>query len=147
MKNRMKTMKPSKPLNKLSSFCLSLIFAQNIFAANSTATKAVEPDNTGINKRDDSVVEMTAQDQSNNPAEIAITRKIRAEINKTKSLSTYAKNIKIITKGNMVILKGPVRSTDEINTINQTAAKIAGDYKIQNDLEVAKNDNNERDTK
>lgn len=132
---------------KLSSLLISLIFAQNIFAADSAATRAVEPDNSGINKRDDSVVQMTAQDQSNSPAAIAITRKIRAEINKNNDLSTYAKNIKIITKGNVVFLKGPVRSTDEINMINKTAAKIAGDYKIQNDLEIAKNDNNERDTK
>ncbi len=140
-------MKPNKQLSKILSFCFSLVLAQNIFAADSAADKAVEPDNSGINKRDKSVVEMTAQDQSNNPAAIEITRKIRAAINKNESLSTYAKNIKIITKGNMVILKGPVRSSDEINTINKAAVKMAAGYEIQNDLEVAKNENNERDTK
>lgn len=137
-------------LNRLLVFCFSLIFAQNIFAADSAAKAAVEPDNSGINKRDDSVVEMTAQDQSNKPIAIEMTRKIRSAINKNKSLSTYAKNIKIITRGKMIILKGPVRSSNEISTINKTAEKMATGYKIQNDLEVAKNDHNapnERDTK
>lgn len=124
---------------KLIRFCFVIILvAQSLSAAETVVGTITEPDNSGINKRDDSVVEMTAQDQSNNPKALEITRKIRAELNQNNRLSTYAKNIKIITSGNLVILKGPVRSLDEINIINKVAARMAQDYKIQNDLEVAK---------
>lgn len=127
---------------KIISFCFAISFAlslsHSVYAAETNVGTITEPDNSGINKRDDSVVEMTAEDQSNNPKALAITRKIRAELNQNKSLSTYAKNIKIITNGKWVILKGPVRSQDEINIINKTAAKMAMDYKIQNELEVTR---------
>ena len=127
---------------KLIGFCFALIFTLNlqqlVLAAETVVGTITEPDNSGINKRDDSVVEMTAEDQSNSPKALEMTRKIRAELNQNTRLSTYAKNIKIITSGKLVILKGPVRSLDEINIINKVAARMAQDYRIQNDLEVAK---------
>ncbi len=127
---------------KIVILCMTALFSMTAFAADDkAATKnvpAVAPDNSGINKRDDSVVEMTAQDQSNSPEAIEITRKIRADLNKNDSLSTYAKNVKIITSGKQVILKGPVRSADEVAVIRKAAVAAAPNYKIQNELEVAK---------
>ena len=121
--------------------CLTLLLSLTALAADEKAAIKNEPtvaaDNSGTNKRDSSVVEMTAEDQSNSPEAIEITRKIRADLNKNDSLSTYAKNVKIITSGKLVILKGPVRSADEVTTIRKAAVAAAPKYKIQNELEVA----------
>ncbi len=106
------------------------------------ASLAADPtpaaDNSGKNKRDDSVTEMTADNQSNNKDDVELTRKIRAELMRTKDLSTYGKNVKIITMGTQVILKGPVRSTAEKNKIAKVAHAMAPTYHVQNELEVTK---------
>lgn len=96
------------------------------------------PDNTAVNKRDASVVEMTAQDQSNNPADVELLRKIRGDLTRSKDLSTYAKNVKIIVSKDSVVLKGPVRTRDEITRIVKMAAMSAPHHKILNELEVTK---------
>ncbi|MBC7465404.1 MAG: BON domain-containing protein [Bdellovibrio sp.] len=95
-------------------------------------------DNTGINTRDKSVVEMTAQDQSNEPNDVALLRQIRMDLTKDKDLSTYAKNVKIIVSKNTVILKGPVKSQTEITKIVKFAATAAPTHKILNELQVTK---------
>ena len=57
-----------------------------------------------------------------------------------KSLSTYAHNVKIITQEGQVTLKGPVRSEDEKKAVEQKAADIAGENKVNSELDVkAKN--------
>lgn len=96
------------------------------------------PDNTAINKRDKSVVEMTAQDQSNAPADIELLRKIRMDLNQDRYLSTYAKNIKIIVSHDSIVLKGPVNTQTEITKILKMAALSAPHHKILNDLQVTK---------
>lgn len=98
--------------------------------------ESVAPDNTGINKRDRNDNEMTADEQGQSAADIEMTRKIRRTIMEDDSLSTYAKNIKIITKDGMVTLKGPVRSEQEKSSIEAKAASVAGTGKIKNQIEV-----------
>jgi osmotically-inducible protein OsmY len=56
---------------------------------------------------------------------------------KDKSLSTYAHNIKVITRDGKVTLKGPVRSEDEKNEIAAKAASIAGADNVTNEMTVA----------
>lgn len=102
------------------------------------AEEGYAPDNTGINKRDKSVVEMTAQDQSNEPNDVALLRQIRQDLTNDKDLSTYAKNVKIIVSKNTVILKGPVKSQAEITKIVKFAATSAPSHKILNELQVTK---------
>ncbi len=97
---------------------------------------SMAPDNTGINKRDRNNNEMTADEQGQSAGDIDMTRKIRQAIVEDDSLSTYAKNVKIITKDGMVTLKGPVRSEQEKSTIEAKAAAIAGTAKIRNEIEV-----------
>jgi hyperosmotically inducible periplasmic protein len=97
---------------------------------------AVAPDNTGINKRDRDDTEVTADEQGQSAADIDVTRKIRRAIMDDDSFSTYAKNVKIVTKDGMVTLKGPVRSEQEKTSIEAKAASIAGTGKIRNQLEV-----------
>lgn len=102
------------------------------------AEESIAPDNTAINRRDKSVVEMTAQDQSNAPNDIVLLRKIRMDIIQDRYLSTYAKNIKIIVSQNSVILKGPVNTKTEISKIIKIAALSAPHHKILNELQVIK---------
>ncbi len=98
--------------------------------------ESVAPDNTGKNKRDRNDNEMTADEQGQSPADIDMTRNIRRAIMEDDSLSSYAKNIKIITKDGSVTLKGPVRSEQEKAAIEAKATGIAGAGKVKDQLEV-----------
>jgi len=53
-----------------------------------------------------------------------------------KSLSTTAKNVKIITVNGVVTLRGPVNSPQEKETIEATAQHIAGTNTVDNQLEI-----------
>lgn len=90
------------------------------------------PDNSAQNKRHNT----TADNQKDNTSDREITQKIRRSIVADKSLSTYAHNVKIITQGGQVTLKGPVKSEDEKNSIASKAAEVAGQDKVTNQLSV-----------
>ena len=92
------------------------------------------PDNTKKNKDQASP---TADQQKMNPADRAITQKIRKAIHEDQSLSTYAHNIKIITQDGKVTLRGPVRSEDEKNNLQAKAVAVAGQENVTNQLEIA----------
>jgi osmotically-inducible protein OsmY len=95
-----------------------------------------DADNTGKNQRDKSGQTLTPIDQSNDPADIKITAETRKMVVDDKSLSTNAKNCKIITtKGGAVTLRGPVDSIKEKKTI-AAHAKAAGATSVTNQLEV-----------
>jgi hyperosmotically inducible periplasmic protein len=94
------------------------------------------PDNTKVNERDRKKSEPTADQQDNNRSDLDITKQIRESIIKDKSLSTYAHNVKIITQGGMVTLKGPVRSDAEKRSIEEKAAAVVGPSKVTSELAV-----------
>jgi len=98
---------------------------------------AQAPDNTKINKRDDVKNPVTADKQSNNKADLDLVRKIRQEITQDKSLSTYARNVKIITRDGMTTLRGPVKSDAEKQTIEAVAKRLTGAGKVESHLEIA----------
>lgn len=101
-------------------------------AENSTKTKA---DNSAVNARDTKA--LTADEQSKgSDRDVEITRQIRKSVVDQKELSTYAKNVKIITVGGKVVLRGPVNSEAEKNIVKQQADKIAGSQNVKNELEV-----------
>src|ERR1700687_3097623 len=91
------------------------------------------PDNTKKNKDQTSP---TADQQKINPADRAITQKIRKAVHGDTSLSTYAHNIKIITQDGKVTLRGPVRSEEEKNNVQLKAAAVVKDENVTNQLEV-----------
>lgn len=93
-------------------------------------------DNSSINKRDASVAEKTAGDQSSSDADVETTRKIRRSITSDSSLSTYAHNVKIITINGGVTLKGPVNSGEEKDKLIRIAKTVAGDSHVVNELDV-----------
>lgn len=72
-----------------------------------------------------------------NPADRAITQKIRKAIHEDTALSTYAHNVKIITQDGKVTLRGPVRSLDEKSNIEAKAEAVAGPGNVISQLEIA----------
>jgi len=100
-------------------------------------TAAVEPDNTGRNVRDRNEAAKTAQDQSENEADRQITQNIRQAITSDDSLSTNAKNVKIITNDGTVTLRGPVKNEQEKTAIEAKAKQVAGVKSVDNQLEIA----------
>jgi hyperosmotically inducible periplasmic protein len=85
-----------------------------------------QPDNTKMNKGDQSKTAVTADQQKMNATDRTLTQNIRKSVMADKSLSTYAHNVKIISQNGMVTLKGPVRSEDEKKTVVAKAVEAAG---------------------
>ena len=63
-------------------------------------------------------------------------QKIRRAVVEDKSLSTYAHNVKIIAQDGKVTLKGPVRSEDEKQAIEQKAKDVAGADNVVNEITI-----------
>ncbi len=101
------------------------------------AADDVKPDNTKTNKMDHAAGAMTADQQKMNPADRELTQKVRKAIMADKTLSTYAHNVKVISRDGMVTLKGPVRSDAEKSTVEAKAIEAAGAGKVTNELTVA----------
>lgn len=99
--------------------------------------KTPAPDNTAVNKRDRSTDAITAESQKSTKLDRDLTRKIRQSIVADKALSTYAHNVKIISRDGDVTLKGPVRTEEEKTTILAKAREIAGDSRVKDDITVA----------
>ena len=97
----------------------------------------VPADNTKVNQRDRNSNEPTADQQKENTSDRQLTAQIRRAIVKDKSLSTDAHNVKIIAQGGNVTLKGPVKSDAEKQAVEAKAAQIAGQDKVNSELQVA----------
>ena len=100
-------------------------------------SQTVAPDNSGRNVRDRDNQTKTPGDQSENEADRAITQNIRQAITADDSLSTNAKNVKIITNDGTVTLRGPVKSEKEKTDIEAKAKQVAGVKRVDNQIEVA----------
>jgi hyperosmotically inducible periplasmic protein len=94
-------------------------------------------DNTKMNKRDRKEGAVTADQQKMNAADRELTQNVRKAIMDDKSLSTYAHNVKVVSRDGMVTLKGPVRSAEEKQTVEAKAVEVAGAGKVTNNLTVA----------
>jgi len=116
----------------LAAVCLSTVTLA-AFAADEDKTKV---DNTATNQRDRSGETKTSGDQSNNSADLKITQAIRQALMKDDGLSTTAKNIKVITANGQVTLRGPVKTAQEKEKIDQIAKSAAGGARIDDQLEV-----------
>jgi hyperosmotically inducible protein len=114
---------------------LTLLSGSYMSATAQNATP-VAPNNSGINVRDRADNAMTAGEQSNAKGDLQLTARIRRSIVKDKSLSTMAHNIKIVSSNGDVILRGPVKTTQEKQVIEKKAAAIAGADKVDNQLEI-----------
>jgi osmotically-inducible protein OsmY len=72
-----------------------------------------------------------------NTPDRTITQRIRKSIHQDQNLSTYAHNIKIITQGGKVTLRGAVKSEEEKAALEEKAVAVAGQGNVTNQLEVA----------
>ena len=93
-------------------------------------------DNTARNSRDKNGGTLTPEDQSNSPQDIKISADLRKTIVGDKKLSVIAKNIKIITIGGVVTLRGPVQSPQEKTEIETASKSVQGISQLKNELEV-----------
>jgi hyperosmotically inducible protein len=99
----------------------------------------VAPDNTGINARDKSAGAVTADSQSNSKNDLELVRDIRNAIENDASLSTDAKNVKVMATNGTVTLRGPVNSAAEKSKIVRTAKSVSGVRRVKDRLEIAGN--------
>ena len=106
-------------------------------AKDAAEAKQVEADNSGRNVRDSDGDTLTPMDQSNNPADLALTKQVRSDLVADDSLSLKAHNVKIISIDGIVTLRGPVENEAEKERIAMLAEKAAGSGKVRNHLEVA----------
>ncbi len=105
-------------------------------AAGSVTTDTTKPDNTKMNVRDRASSAVTPIDQGNSKTELAISASIRKAVVADKSLSFTAKNVKIITVGSKVTLRGPVKTEQEKATIEARARQAPGVTEVDDQLEV-----------
>jgi len=108
-------------------FCVSL-------SAQTSSRQTTPPDNTKVNKDQR---QPTADQQKQDRPDRDITRDIRRSITNDKTLSTYAKNIKIITQNGNVTLRGPVRSEEEKKSVEAKANEVAGANHVKSELDIA----------
>ena len=94
-------------------------------------------DNTKVNTRDRADNAVTADQQKENATDRDLTQKIRRSVINDKTLSTYAHNVKIVSQGGQVTLKGPVRTAQEKQNIEAKAVEVAGAGHVVNELSVA----------
>ena len=119
----------------MKKFAAALVLAST-FAAWAPGLHAEDypADNSGKNVRDRDSERVTSGDQSNAKADIQITQRIRKAVVNDKQLSTNAHNVKIITAGGMVTLRGPVKNAREKATVAAKAQRIAGANRVVNEL-------------
>jgi len=107
-----------------------------VVSASAEQHDADAADNTGKNVRDRDDKTLTPMDQGGSDADREVTAAIRRAIVDDDSLSTNAHNVKIITVGGVVTLRGPVKTPAEKATVATTAEKTKGVTRVDNQLEV-----------
>ena len=120
---------------KRTFLALASIISLSVTAM-ATDENTADADNTAKNQRDRSGETKTSGDQSNSGEDLKTTQAIRKALMKDSSLSMTAKNVKIITAGGQVTLRGSVKSAEEKSKIDQLVKGAAGNAKIDNQLEI-----------
>jgi len=103
---------------------------------NAPAAVTADADNTARNQRDRDGVLPTASDQGGSERDLQISAEVRKAVVDDNSLSVNAHNVKIITNGGVVTLRGPVKDEQEKATVENKARQVAGVSRIDNLLEV-----------
>jgi osmotically-inducible protein OsmY len=109
-----------------------LLSVASVALLNAAPQQQPASDNTKVNRAD----APTAQQQTNSRSDVETSKQIRQSVVGDKNLSTYAHNVKIITRNGQVTLKGPVRTTEEKAAIEAKAVEVAGASNVVNQLTV-----------
>lgn len=80
---------------------------------------------------------VTADDQGNNPRDLALTQQIRKSVIADKSLSMSAHNVQIVSTEGTVTLSGTVAASDEKEKVVAIASQVAGADHIVDRLTIA----------
>ena len=125
----------------LSAFLLLVACASkpDQVALEKKSSTAVDADNTARNSRDREGATQTSWDQAENETDRQISATVRQAVVGDSSLSTNAHNVKIITSGGTVTLRGPVKSSEEKAAIESKAKQVAGVTRVDNLLEIEVN--------
>lgn len=102
------------------------------------ADGTVAATNTKLNERDRGPSNLTPMNQGNSKEELRITQAIRKSVIADKGLSFNAKNVKIITIGTKVTLRGPVANEQEKASIASRAKQTPGVTDVDDQLEIKK---------
>ena len=125
-------------MNKLfARAMLVLFFLGGLVFAQQDNSRQVPADNTKVNQQDRNKNEPTADQQKEHSNDRELAQQIRRAVVKDKSLSTDARNVKIIAQNGSVTLKGAVKSDAEKQSIESKATEVAGAGKVTNELQVA----------
>jgi len=116
-------------------WCLPLTLALGC----NRAGDAHAADNTSRNVRDRSGQTLTPTDQSESPEDRALTQAVRQSLMDDSSLSTNAKNIKVISRGGKVTLRGVVDSQAEKDDVVARVKALPNVHDCENQLEVKAN--------
>lgn len=106
----------------------------------SFATPVVAEDSTALNAKDADGTTKTPLDQlKGSDKDIETTRQIRQALMEDESLSTNARNVKVITLKNKVTIRGAVNSSEELRHVLSLAKSTASKgSQIEHDLIVVK---------
>jgi osmotically-inducible protein OsmY len=102
-----------------------------------TAATATAPDNSAKNADVIRSDRETADQQSNAPSDVELAAKVRSALTNQDSLSTYAKNLKVITNKGMVTIRGPVRSQAEREEVERIVGGLAERNRMTVDITIA----------
>jgi osmotically-inducible protein OsmY len=121
---------------------LLLAVAGGALAATPAARPPADPENTGVNKRDapansEAAARPTPMDQSNQQPDLRTEAEVRKAIVGDKSLSMLAHNVKIMTAGGVVTLRGPVKSAEEKARVEELARHVQGVASVKNELDTS----------
>jgi hypothetical protein len=129
---------PTAPVTKSPADAPTKIMANRPIPADPAAnSEPVDRTNTEVNVRDRDSTAKTPFDQFENKADINVTAEIRKRIGDAK-MSLNAQNVKIITQDGKVTLRGPVKTVQEKQSIEEIAQAVAGAKKVDSQLEVNK---------
>ena len=105
--------------------------------ATRTDSKKTKQDNSAKNADIIGSDRETADQQSNAPIDIELAAKVRSALTNQDSLSTYAKNLKIITNKGMVTIRGPVRSQAEREEVERIVGGLVERDRMTADITIA----------
>ena len=124
--------------NKLSFLMAGMIGLIGLTASAANNAHPIQPDNSAINERDRPDGSKTADRQASTGKkhDVELVRMIRQDLTNDYSLSTYGKNVKILSQDGVITLRGPVRTREEKLQIGSTAKKTAGVNRVNNQLQI-----------
>ena len=77
-----------------------------------------------------------ATDQSNEQADVELTRSVRDALVNAESLSMMGKNVVVVAAGGKVVLSGEVESATEKDEVERIVRGVSGVTSVENRIEI-----------